>query len=51
MANKTVEKTNPDTFLKEMNEVCCTKVTEEDLKDAIEDEYRVMYSRDGKKLL
>ena len=34
-----------------MNEVCCTKVTEEDLKDAIEDEYRVMYSRDGKKLL
>ena len=26
MANKTVEKTNPDTFLKEMNEVCCTKV-------------------------
>ena len=29
----------------------CTEVTEEDLKDAIKDEYGVIYSRDGKKLL
>ena len=36
---------------KPMIEVFCTEVTEEDLKDAIEDEYRVKYSRDGKKLL
>ena len=34
-----------------MIEVFCTKATEEDLKDAIEDEYGVKYSRDGKKLL
>ena len=36
---------------KPMVEVFCTEVTEEDLKDAIEDEYGVKYSRDGKKLL
>ena len=36
---------------KPMIEVFCTEVTEEDLKDAIKDEYGVKYSRDGKKLL
>ena len=36
---------------KPMIEVFCTEATEEDLKDAIEDEYGVAYSRDGKKLL
>lgn len=36
---------------KPMIEVFCTEATEEDLKDAIEDEYGVKYSRDGKKLL
>lgn len=36
---------------KPMIEVFCTEVTEEDLKYAIEDEYGVKYSRDGKKLL
>ena len=36
---------------KPMVEVFCTEVTEEDCKDAIEDEYGVKYSRDGKKLL
>lgn len=36
---------------KPIEEVLSTKATEEDFKDAIEDEYGVMYSRDGKKLL
>ena len=36
---------------KPIEEVLSTEATEEDLKDAIEDEYGVMYSRDGKKLL
>ena len=36
---------------KPMIEVFCTEATEEDLKDAIKDEYGVKYSRDGKKLL
>ena len=36
---------------KPIEEVLSTKATEEDLKDAIEDEYGVKYSRDGKKLL
>ena len=36
---------------KPIEEVLSTEATEEDLKDAIEDEYWVMYSRDGKKLL
>ena len=36
---------------KPMIEVFCTEVTEEDLMDAIKDEYGVKYSRDGKKLL
>ena len=34
-----------------VDEVFCTEVTEEDFKYAIEDEYGVKYSRDGKKLL
>ena len=36
---------------KPIEEVLSTKATKEDLKDAIEDEYGVMYSRDGEKLL
>ncbi len=36
---------------KPIEEVLSTKATEEDLKDAIIDEYGVKYSRDGKKLL
>lgn len=36
---------------KPIEEVLSTKATEEDLKYAIEDEYGVMYSHDGKKLL
>ena len=36
---------------KPIEEVFSTEATEEDLKDAIEDEYGVKYSRDGKKLL
>ena len=36
---------------KPIEEVLSTEATEEDLKDAIEDEYGVKYSRDGKKLL
>ena len=36
---------------KPIEEVLSTKATEEDFKYAIEDEYGVMYSRDGKKLL
>ena len=36
---------------KPIEEVLSTKATKEDLKDAIEDEYGVKYSRDGKKLL
>ncbi|WP_337391758.1 leucine-rich repeat protein [Segatella sp.] len=36
---------------KPIEEVLSTKTTEEDLKDAIIDEYGVKYSRDGKKLL
>ena len=36
---------------KPMIEVFCTEATEEDFKYAIEDEYGVKYSRDGKKLL
>ena len=36
---------------KPIKEVLSTEATEEDLKYAIEDEYGVMYSRDGKKLL
>ena len=36
---------------KPIEEVLSTKATEEDLKDAIKDEYGVKYSRDGKKLL
>ena len=36
---------------KPIEEVLSTEATKEDLKDAIEDEYGVMYSRDGKKLL
>ena len=36
---------------KPLIEIFCTEATEEDLKDAIEDEYGVKYSRDGKKLL
>ena len=36
---------------KPIEEVLSTKATEEDLKDAIVDEYGVKYSRDGKKLL
>ena len=36
---------------KPIEEVLSTEATEEDFKDAIEDEYGVMYSRDGKKLL
>ena len=36
---------------KPIEEVLSTEATEEDLKDAIEDEYGVEYSRDGKKLL
>ena len=36
---------------KPIEEVLSTKATEEDLKYAIEDEYGVKYSRDGKKLL
>ena len=36
---------------KPIEEVLSTKATEEDFKDAIEDEYGVKYSRDGKKLL
>ena len=36
---------------KPIEEVLSTKATEEDLKDAIKDEYGVMYSHDGKKLL
>ena len=36
---------------KPIEEVLSTEPTEEDLKDAIEDEYGVAYSRDGKKLL
>ena len=36
---------------KPIEEVLSTEATEEDLKDAIKDEYGVKYSRDGKKLL
>ena len=36
---------------KPIEEVLSTEATKEDLKDAIKDEYGVMYSRDGKKLL
>ena len=36
---------------KPIEEVPSTEATKEDVKDAIEDEYGVMYSRDGKKLL
>ena len=36
---------------KPIEEVLSTEATEEDLRDAIEDEYGVKYSRDGKKLL
>ena len=36
---------------KPIEEVLSTEPTEKDLKDAIEDEYGVAYSRDGKKLL
>ena len=36
---------------KPIEEVPSTEATEEDLKDAIKDEYGVKYSRDGKKLL
>ena len=36
---------------KPIEEVLSTEATEEDLKDAIRDEYGVKYSRDGKKLL
>ena len=36
---------------KPIEEVLSTEATEEDFKDAIKDEYGVMYSRDGKKLL
>ena len=36
---------------KPIEEVLSTEATEEDFKYAIEDEYGVMYSRDGKKLL
>ena len=36
---------------KPIEEVLSTEATEEDFKYAIEDEYRVKYSRDGKKLL
>ena len=36
---------------KPIEEVLSTKATEEDFKYAIEDEYGVKYSRDGKKLL
>ena len=36
---------------KPLIEIFCTEATEEDFKYAIEDEYGVKYSRDGKKLL
>ena len=36
---------------KSIEEVLSTEATEEDFKDAIKDEYGVMYSHDGKKLL
>lgn len=36
---------------KPIEEVLSTEATREDFKDAIKDEYGVMYSRDGKKLL
>ena len=36
---------------KPLIEIFCTEATEEDFKYAIEDEYGVQYSRDGKKLL
>ena len=36
---------------KPIEEVLSTEATEEDFKYAIEDEYGVQYSRDGKKLL
>ena len=36
---------------KPKEEVCSTKVTKEDLENAVEDEFGVKYSKDGKKLL
>ena len=39
------------TVEKPIEEVPSTEATKEDVKDAIEDEYGVKYSRDGKKLL